>query len=62
MRGGAVYYLGILEPDRARWDAFLGRRAGLPYDALGDVRARAVVVAAYACAGATVMLWREPAP
>jgi hypothetical protein len=61
-RGGAVFYLGLVEVGRAEWDAFLGRRAGLPWDALTDARRRAEPVATYACSGATVTLWREVGP
>jgi hypothetical protein len=61
-RGGAVFYLGLVGMGRPQWDAFIGRRAGLPWEVLSDARRRARAVATYACAGATVTLWREVGP
>lgn len=61
-RGGLVFYLGVFDLSRERWDAFLGGRAGLPYDALAGSRARAKLVDTFNCRGARVTLWREVGP
>ena len=61
-RGGAVFYLGAFDLSRERWEAFLGGRAGLPYDALAAARAHAKLVETLSCRGARVTLWREVGP
>ena len=61
-RGGAVFYLGVFDLSRERWDAFLGSRAGLSYEALASERARARLVETYQCRAARVTLWREMRP
>ena len=58
-KGGDVYYLGVLDVDRAAWDAFLGARARLPYEVLDGVRSTAVTVRRLTCRGATVTLRRQ---
>ncbi len=61
-RGAAVWYLGVLDADSAAWDAFLGRRAGLPWGSLAGPRRDAAVRESFACGGARVTLRMERAP
>ena len=44
---GSVYFLGLLDEQRATWDPFLGARCGVPFDALDDYRQRSKVIASF---------------
>jgi hypothetical protein len=56
--GHDTYFLGVLDHSRARWDAFLGRRLRLPFEALDGYRAAATVVARFGTAEQPLTLRR----
>ena len=43
-RGAVVYFLAVLDEERGAWDAFLGRRLRLPFEALDRYRDSATIV------------------
>jgi len=57
-RGAAVYFLAVLDQDRGAWDAFLGRRLRVPFEALDRYRDSAHVVARLGDGPAAVTLRR----
>lgn len=57
-RGADVYFLGVLDETRANWDAFLGRRLHLPFEALDGYRRAATVVASFGTAAQPLTLRR----
>jgi hypothetical protein len=56
--GGSVYFLGVLDQSEPVWDAFLGRRVGIPYDTYASYRAQAQIVETFKLRNAVVTLRR----
>ena len=62
-RGGAVYFLGVLDETPASWDAFLGERTHLPYASVSRYRdSAAVSLQLHAGAGPALTLRRLATP
>jgi hypothetical protein len=57
-RGKVVYFVGVLDETPAAWDAFLGRRLRVPFEALDRYRDSAQVVARLGDGPAAVTLRR----
>lgn len=57
-RGGAVYFIGILDQPQSAWDPFLGARCQVPYDSLQGMRKNSVVIASFISRGGTITLRR----
>jgi hypothetical protein len=56
--GGTVYFLGLLDENRAAWDPMLGAKCGIPYDSLDQYRNGSTSVANFVSRGQTITLRR----
>jgi hypothetical protein len=45
--GGRIIFIGVLDEDRPTWDAFLGKRVGIPFSLLDLYRTRAGTLASF---------------
>lgn len=58
---GNMYFLGILDQSESTWDAFLGKRMGIPYHSLDRYRQNAKIIETFSYRKSTITLRRMTA-
>jgi hypothetical protein len=61
-RTGNLFFLGVLDQTRKTWEAFLGRRVGIPYEVFDPYRRRATIVRTFPYEGSSITLRVMPGP